>query len=358
MNTPTKTGIFRLSARAAALCLGLAAVAAHARAATIREYPLLLGSQPLGITLGPLGDIWFVESNAAKIGRIDADGTLTELTLPQPGGFASQIINGGNGNVYFNEPGLGQIGLVHATGNLGIVEASLAGASGLAISGFALYLANGGASVPYTSLPSFQGGGLGCTLNDGPAHNFTQIATDIYGWIWMSDAGNNAIVSVTAPPGCNFLTHALPNAGSGPKGIAASPSGDVWFTEHDGNRIGRVHYDTGLVTEYALPAGSEPQMIAAAPDGTLWFAEAGTNKIGRITHNGAISEYPVPTPNSHPYGVAIGSDGSVWFTEEYGAKVGHLMLHPPGDVNGDGVVNVADVFYTINFLFAGGPEPK
>jgi hypothetical protein len=29
----------------------------------------------------------------------------------------------------------------------------------------------------------------------------------------------------------------------------------------------------------------------------------------------------------------------------------------PGDVNGDGQVNVADVFYLINYLFAGGPAP-
>jgi hypothetical protein len=28
-----------------------------------------------------------------------------------------------------------------------------------------------------------------------------------------------------------------------------------------------------------------------------------------------------------------------------------------GDMNGDGVTDVADVFYTINFLFAGGPAP-
>ena len=27
------------------------------------------------------------------------------------------------------------------------------------------------------------------------------------------------------------------------------------------------------------------------------------------------------------------------------------------DANGDGVVNVGDIFYLINFLFAGGPAP-
>src|SRR5205807_1418021 len=38
--------------------------------------------------------------------------------------------------------------------------------------------------------------------------------------------------------------------------------------------------------------------------------------------------------------------------------IGAVELEPKGDVNGDGVVNVADVFYLINFLFAGGPIPR
>ncbi|MDV7401492.1 dockerin type I domain-containing protein, partial [Arthrospira platensis SPKY1] len=29
----------------------------------------------------------------------------------------------------------------------------------------------------------------------------------------------------------------------------------------------------------------------------------------------------------------------------------------PGDINGDGEVNSGDVFYLINYLFAGGPPP-
>ena len=30
---------------------------------------------------------------------------------------------------------------------------------------------------------------------------------------------------------------------------------------------------------------------------------------------------------------------------------------PKGDVNGDGNVDIGDVFYLINYLFAGGPAP-
>ncbi len=37
--------------------------------------------------------------------------------------------------------------------------------------------------------------------------------------------------------------------------------------------------------------------------------------------------------------------------------IGSFERGPNGDTNGDGVVDVADVFYLINFLFAGGPMP-
>jgi hypothetical protein len=30
----------------------------------------------------------------------------------------------------------------------------------------------------------------------------------------------------------------------------------------------------------------------------------------------------------------------------------------PADVNGDGIVSVADTFYLISYLFAGGPAPR
>lgn len=30
----------------------------------------------------------------------------------------------------------------------------------------------------------------------------------------------------------------------------------------------------------------------------------------------------------------------------------------PGDVNADGAVTSSDIFYLINFLFAGGPAPR
>ena len=34
-----------------------------------------------------------------------------------------------------------------------------------------------------------------------------------------------------------------------------------------------------------------------------------------------------------------------------------FTYRPSGDANGDGLVNAADIFYLISFLFTGGPAP-
>jgi streptogramin lyase len=74
----------------------------------------------------------------------------------------------------------------------------------------------------------------------------------------------------------------VPTAFSAPRGITAGPDGNLWFTEFDGNKTGRVS-TTGVFTEYPIPtASSYPQGITAGPDGNLWFTEYADNKIGAV----------------------------------------------------------------------------
>ena len=64
---------------------------------------------------------------------------------------------------------------------------------------------------------------------------------------------------------------------------------------------------------------------------------------------------------SSPCGDANG-DGSLSVADVF-YLINHLFAGGPplalgsGDVSGDGLVDVADVFYLINYLFAGGPGP-
>jgi len=69
-------------------------------------------------------------------------------------------------------------------------------------------------------------------------------------------------------------------------------------------------------TEFLTPtAGVGPTSITTGPDGNLWFTEYEGDNIGRITPNGTITEFPIPTAGSQPFGITTGPDGNLWFTE-------------------------------------------
>jgi hypothetical protein len=84
------------------------------------------------------------------------------------------------------------------------------------------------------------------------------------------------------------------------------------------------------VNEYSVPtSNSYPYSIANGSDGDLWFTEVNGNNIGKITPNGNITEYPIPTANSEPTSITTGPDGNLWFTEADGNKIGQLVIAPP-----------------------------
>ena len=83
----------------------------------------------------------------------------------------------------------------------------------------------------------------------------------------------------------------IPTPESVPSEIVAGPDGDLWFTETQGNKIGRIT-PGGFFDEFLLP-GHGPRGIAVGSDGNLWFTELG-NKIGRITAAGEITEFSIP----------------------------------------------------------------
>jgi hypothetical protein len=85
-------------------------------------------------------------------------------------------------------------------------------------------------------------------------------------------------------------------------------------------------------------------------------------KLGALTFNGG----PIPTFNTKlgSPAIAIAPQKGRATVDERGflrhatsADGGALEHIPSGDVNGDGMVDVADVFFLINFLFASGPLP-
>ena len=121
-----------------------------------------------------------------------------------------------------------------------------------------------------------------------------------------------------------FQQFTIPSEGSVPMGITSGPDGNLWFTEHAGNRIGRMTPNGEFAEFPLLTPNSGPNGITAGPDGNLWFTEASAGKIGRITTAGVVTEYELPSAKAEPTSITAGPDGSLWFTETFGDAIGRI----------------------------------
>jgi len=119
---------------------------------------------------------------------------------------------------------------------------------------------------------------------------------------------------VRLTPAGEFTEFALPGRGGYPTRLTLGPDGNVWFTERNSDRVGKIT-PSGEVTTFPLPYYARPGDIAVGADGALWFAEEGneTPAIGRITTSGALSEFPLDVEERSPYSLTAGSDGRIWF---------------------------------------------
>ncbi len=304
----------------------------------INEYPIPTSdAQADSITLGPDGNLWFTEDNAAKIGWITPQGHIREPLSLTPGSNPSVIVLGPDRNLWVLENGSDKIARVTPQGH--IREFPLPPGSnpvGLA--------AGKDGNLWFTEFQTNKIGRMNTsgevtgefpipTLNSGAA----SITQGPDGNLWFDEQRGNQIGQIT-PDGhiaeCAYSTPPVSSTDNN-HNLTAGPDGNVWFTDFWHNTIGWITPDGCHITEYAVPTpNSVPTGIVTGPDGNLWFTECVPNssrtscesssKIGRITPQGQIkiSEYSLPIPNSGPAGITTGPDGNVWFTEDPGNKIG------------------------------------
>jgi virginiamycin B lyase len=332
-----------------------------ATAQTVTEFRIpTAASRPGGITTGPDGAIWFVETSGNKIGRITTEGVITEYPIPTPNSAPQYIVSGPDGALWFVEGSGNKIGRITTAGV--ITEfANFANdwPQSLAVGpDGALWIASQG---PMGRGAASGDGWIGRITTAGvlnrfplPRHNVQAnfIAAGSDGALWFGT--DNTIDRITT---AGVITEfALPTPTSGAFGITAGPDGALWFAEPFSNKIGRIT-TAGVITEFALPtAGSGPLAIATGADGALWFTEVipaangdvsfTGNRIGRITTSGAISEFTLPNAASGPGFIAAGPDGAMWFGETAN-RIGRITV--PVRVLADCLFNWAERTYPTLF---------
>jgi virginiamycin B lyase len=239
------------------------------------------GAQAGYVAVGSDGATWFTEFNEPKIGRVDPLGNITEYAIPS-GNYGVEIAAGQSGTLWFTEtvptggPNPAAVGSVSTSGSVAEYP------------------------VPNAASAQLQGIALGSN-----------------GDMWFVDSGNDAIGNIT-PTGL-ITMHGGIHLGAFPFDITPGPAADhdLWFTEYDLGRIGRITIG-GTVTEFFLPSSSAfPRGIVLGSDGNLWIAESATFKIARMTTGGTVTEYDNQGAEL-PYEVANGPDGNLWIASPSG----------------------------------------
>lgn len=219
------------------------------------------GSGPSDITTGPDGTVWFIETEADRVGRITPDGKITELPLFGPGdGYIrpSSITAAPDGSVW--------------------VSATLA-----------RRLARvDGKTLTITQFPVATGGGT---------VDAQSVAADAAGGAWFERSAGSAM-DIRPPQAAlgrmdrtgAITYHPLPAGGPRwPGSLTAGPDAAIWFLDGPAKTVGRMAPD-GTVTEFLLPypdlaPGPTTGHLAAGPS-ALWFSQPNSKTLGLITCQG------------------------------------------------------------------------
>jgi virginiamycin B lyase len=165
---------------------------------------------------------------------------------------------------------------------------------------FALSAVPGSVSAAAPTVTEFPTVGYPRHITAGPDGN-----------LWFTEPQENRIGRITAAG--NVVE--FPASG-GPMGITAGPDGNIWATQFDTRRVDKVELD-GDVTPYGPGTGTSAgrRGITMGADGNLWFVESGYNDLGFVTPAGADTVSGTPSPNADPHDITAGPDGALWFTE-------------------------------------------
>jgi streptogramin lyase len=196
---------------------------------------------PVSITPGPDGNLWFASLANDAIGRVTPAGVVTMYSDPVVHGPRS-IVAGADGNLWFTNSTGASIGRITPAG----------------------------AITSYTA----------ATI-DTPR----EIAAGADGRLWFTSTGNSAIGAIDPT---TFAISSFTNAALvSPLAITAGPDGNLWVTGATEETVIRLT-TAGAFTAFTDPALGVLHELAAGPDGNVWFTNA-SNGVGKVTPAGVVT---------------------------------------------------------------------
>jgi streptogramin lyase len=300
-------------------------------------------SGPTGITLGPDGNLYFSETGLGNIGELTPSSGIPafgpEYPLP-PGDDPAAITTGSDGNLWFIDQGTNSIGRISTDGT-GLQEFSPEVTDDL------YDITAGPNGNLWFTLDSNSGPGYIGTMPTSAAWLDTYPITPLAGCgpdvepyditsgpdgnLWFTATGGcGAMIGRVTPSGTSTM-FSINDPAQQLLGISPGPNGNLWFTGDNDSEAGEITTSGAPVEEYPFPHSAvpaDPDGIAEdGCDGDLWTADAGNATVAQVTTGGHVTEFPVPSGDTDllgPNGMAWGPFG-MWFTDYSAGDLGRVI---------------------------------
>ena len=276
---PLGNGRFRLVGRIAPDKWNAIRSSSAAHALRVKEYAVPAGSGPHDVAPARDGTVWYTAQAAGKLGRLDpATGKVTEVALGD-GSAPHGVVVGPDGAAWVTDGGLNAIVRVNR-GTLAVKRYPLPASSGSA--------------------------------------NLNTATFDRRGRLWFT--GQSGIYGRLDPRSGALRVFPSPG-GSGPYGIATTPTGQVWYASLAGSHIARINLETGKATVFRPPTrGQGARRIWPDSHGRLWVTEWNAGRVARYDPKARRwREWRLPGGAPQPYAVYVDDRDIVWLTD-FGAS--------------------------------------
>ncbi len=226
-------------------------------------------AKPGSINFVPGSDsLWFTQTSANKIARIDSSRKITEYAIPTAGSKPLDIQHGPDGAMWFTESGVGKIGRIDSTGKITEYQVGAA--------------------------------------NDKPTALIAQA-----GALWFTEVGSGQL-GCLKPSG--EVSHFATGKGQLTGDLTNTSDGSLWAPKN--TSVVRLKTD-GTLSEFPLPAGVvKTGAIFGRQDGVFIGAikANGQGSIMSVNNAGKVQKYDLPRKFLLPIEMAIDPDGGFFMT--------------------------------------------
>ncbi|MGZ8348433.1 MAG: Vgb family protein [Allosphingosinicella sp.] len=245
----------------------------------VRLFDLPPGSRPHDVAPAPDGCIWYTGQRRGTLGILDpGNGAVREVPLGD-GAAPHGVIQGPDGAAWITDGGLNAIVRVDPRTD----------------------------AVKVWRLPA-----------EFPDSNLNTAAFDREGRIWFT--GQTGVYGRLDPRTDEMRVWRDPD-GRGPYGIAATPTGDIYYVSLAGSHLARIDRETGAATIIEPPTRQQgARRVWSDRSGNLWISEWESGQLSRYTPStGEWKSWRPQGERPRVYAVYVDDRDIVWISD-FGAN--------------------------------------